>query len=73
MKLNTAPLNRRLIVTEIERDCRADFDKLNAMGILPGTEVTLVQKRPTFVFQVYHSRFAIDDLLAGKIHVNELA
>jgi Fe2+ transport system protein FeoA len=45
--------------------------KLLSMGILPGTELKVLQKKPTIVFEVYHSRFAIDNSLGEKVYVTK--
>ncbi len=43
--------------------------KIMAMGALPGASITLLQRFPSFVFQVGNSQFAVDKTLAGKIQV----
>lgn len=45
------------------------LEKIMAMGILPGMNITLIEKYPSFVFQVGHSQFAIDEDLAGAIYL----
>lgn len=45
------------------------LQKLLAMGALPGSFITLVQKFPSYVFQTGHSQFAIDKDLADDIYV----
>ena len=43
--------------------------KLMAMGALPGLQVTMVQKFPSYVFQIGQSQFAIDQQMAEGIYV----
>ncbi|MFV1957735.1 MAG: metal-dependent transcriptional regulator [bacterium] len=43
--------------------------KLMAMGILPGEEVDLERRFPSFVFNVGHSRYAVDEGMASAIFV----
>jgi len=43
--------------------------KLMALGALPGLRVTMIQKFPSYVFQVGHSQFAVDQEMAGGIYV----
>ena len=43
--------------------------KLMAMGILPGEEVGLERRFPSFVFNVGHSRYAVDEGMASAIFV----
>ncbi len=45
------------------------LQKIMAMGVLPGMAVTLIQKFPSYVFQVGQSQFAIDKELASCIYV----
>jgi ferrous iron transport protein A len=43
--------------------------KLIAMGVTPGTPITLEQRFPSFVIKAGHSRFAIDKQVARSIYV----
>lgn len=43
--------------------------QLVALGVLPGAEVTLLQRYPAFVMRIGHTEFAVDDQLARRIHV----
>lgn len=43
--------------------------KLLAMGILPGINICLIQKFPSYVFQLGQSQFAVDKELAECIFV----
>jgi len=43
--------------------------KLMSMGVLPGSEMTLIQKFPSYIFKVGHSQFAVDDQLARDIYI----
>jgi len=45
------------------------MQKLMSMGVLPGSQVTLMQKFPSYIFKVGHSQFAVDDTLAREIHI----
>jgi len=45
------------------------MQKLMSMGVLPGSQVTLMQKFPSYIFKVGHSQFAVDDMLAREIHI----
>jgi len=40
------------------------------MGILPGTHITVIQRFPSYVFQVGYSQFAVDRHLAEVIYVH---
>jgi DtxR family Mn-dependent transcriptional regulator len=43
--------------------------KLMAMGILPGEQITLERRYPSFVFNVGRSRYAVDEGMAEAIFV----
>lgn len=45
------------------------LEKLTAMGVLPGLSIQLISKRPTYLFKMGESQFAIDKKLAEKIQV----
>ncbi|RJR43187.1 MAG: hypothetical protein C4576_15165 [Desulfobacteraceae bacterium] len=45
------------------------LQKLMAMGALPGLRIAVIQKFPSYVFQLGHSQFAIDSELAEGIYV----
>ncbi len=47
-----------------------EIQKLMAMGILPGNQVKLIQRYPSYVFQMGYSQFTIDRDLAEKIYVH---
>mgnify|MGYP000353810316 CR=1 FL=1 len=47
----------------------AMLTKIMAMGALPGMSITLIQKFPSYVFQLGHSQFAVDRDLAEQIRV----
>ena len=49
------------------------LQKLMAMGVLPGVGLTLIQKFPSYVFQVGQSQFAIDKELAENIFIRTTA
>lgn len=48
------------------------LQKIIAMGALPKTKITLVQKFPSYVFQIGKTQFAIDEELAACIYVRRL-
>jgi len=45
------------------------LDKMLAMGILPGNDITLIQRSPSFVFKSGHSQFAVDEEIASEIFI----
>lgn len=45
------------------------LQKIMALGALPGSQIKLVQRFPSYVFQIGNSQFAVDKPLAKKIFV----
>jgi len=45
------------------------MQKLMSMGVLPGSQVNLMQTFPSYIFKVGNSQFAVDDSLAREIHI----
>ncbi len=48
---------------------RSRIQKLMAMGVCPGASLHLIQRRPSFVFQIGRSQFAVDEELARSIYI----
>lgn len=45
------------------------LQKLLTLGILPGVEVEMLQRLPTFVFRIGHSQMAVDREMAEGIYI----
>jgi DtxR family Mn-dependent transcriptional regulator len=45
------------------------LQKLMAMNVLPGVSITLLRHAPSYVFEVGHSQFAVDEEIAADIYV----
>ncbi|MBE0481360.1 MAG: FeoA domain-containing protein [Dehalococcoidia bacterium] len=45
------------------------LQKLMSMGILPGTPIRLLQRFPSYVFEIRNTQFAVDRELANAIYV----
>lgn len=56
-------------IAYIETREREKLQKLMAMGTLPGIPVKLLQKFPSYVFQMENSQFAVDEEIARIIHI----
>ncbi|MBI4114941.1 MAG: ferrous iron transport protein A, partial [Candidatus Omnitrophica bacterium] len=50
---------------------RHTMQKLIAIGALPETELTLIQRFPSYVLQIGRTQFCIDRELASSIHVKQ--
>ena len=62
-------LNQKGKVAYLQTKDHGQLKKLMAMGVLPGASISLIQKYPSFVFQLGQSQFAIDRQLAENIFV----
>ena len=56
-------------VVEIKTNDPSQLRKLIAMGLLPGTIVTLVRRAPVCVFRVGESEFACDESISRAVLV----
>lgn len=45
------------------------LEKLTAMGVLPGGNIKLVRRSPSFVFECGFSQFAVDENIAADVYV----
>ncbi len=59
----------RARVIRLDQPGSQETAHLVALGVLPGAEVTLLQRYPAFVMRIGHTEFAVDDQLARRIHV----
>ena len=62
-------VNQRGKITNINTHDHNKLKKIMAMGVLPGMTVILIQKFPSYVFQIGQSQFAVDKELADGIFV----
>ncbi|MHB9070214.1 MAG: metal-dependent transcriptional regulator [Sedimentisphaerales bacterium] len=62
-------VNQKAKVAYIHTRDRKKLEKIMAMGVLPGMAITLIQKFPSYVFQIGQSQFAVDKDLAEFIFV----
>jgi len=62
-------VNQKAKVAYVHTRDRKKLEKIMAMGVLPGMTITLIQKFPSYVFQIGQSQFAIDKDLAEFIFV----
>lgn len=56
-------------VAYLQAKDKDQMQKLISMGALPGVSIALLQKFPSYVFQIGQSQFAIDRELAQSIYV----
>ncbi len=58
-------------IAYIQTEDNQKLRKLMAMGVLPGTEIKMIQNFPTYVFQLGFSEFAVDSQMAREIFVRK--
>lgn len=51
----------------------ARLTRLISLGIIPGNEITLIQKKPSFVVKIDQTKLALDEKIAGEIFVRRKA
>lgn len=69
ISLNKLNLNKKAKVSHIKAEDKAMLQRIIAIGALPNTDIILIQKFPSFVFQIGKSQFAVDKELASCIYV----
>ena len=70
--LHRLPLNTRGEISHLDLKDENRLKKVMSIGALPGSEVTLLQKFPSYVFQIGLSQFSIDQEIASAIYVKPL-
>lgn len=71
--LTNLKVNQKGKVAYIHVKDHKKLQKLMAMGVLPAVTINLIQKFPSYVFQIGQSQFAIDKELAECIFVRTMA
>jgi Fe2+ transport system protein FeoA len=69
--LTLVPEGSTVRVAGLDRPESPATAHLVALGVLPGAELTLVQRYPAFVVRMGNAEFALDRELAGRIQVRE--
>ena len=71
LALTRLSVGDRAFVTGLAGDYAAPLAHLVAVGVVPGTELTLLQRYPAFVFRIGNTEFALDEGLARRIRVGK--
>ena len=69
MSLSAMHIGQSGTVKRIAEDDPVRLRKLLAMGVLPGTEIQLVQKGPAYVFRLGYTVYAVDASMADQVDV----
>ena len=69
MPLSDLEINKKARIAYLQTKDHSALQKIIAMGALPNTDIKLLQKFSSYVFQIGKSQFAIDKELASSIYV----
>ena len=69
MPLTAWEVNKKAKISYLRTQDHNILKRLIAMGALPNTEIILIQKFPSYVFQIGKSQFAVDKAIASCIYV----
>ena len=72
-RVTALPVGRPARVTGLAQLDTAPTARLMTLGILPGLEITVVQRSPAYIVRMGNSTFAMDEELAGRILGNDLS
>jgi Fe2+ transport system protein FeoA len=70
----SVPLHRlksgqRAQVVELKSDNPARLARLGALGLMPGSWIVVLQRKPALVLRVAETEISLDDAVAGEILV----
>jgi DtxR family Mn-dependent transcriptional regulator len=71
MPLAELATHKKAKITYLQTHNRDMLKKIIAMGALPKTDITLLQKSPSIVFKIGKSQFAVDKELASCIIIRQ--
>jgi DtxR family Mn-dependent transcriptional regulator len=69
VRLIELPLGTSGVVTAISATSEARLNRLAAYGIVPGSTVRLVARRPSVVLACGHTSIAVEDEIGREIYV----
>lgn len=67
--LSDLPVKDKGHIAYLQTKDKSQMQKLISIGAIPGVSIALLQKFPSYVFQIGQSQFAIDKELASSIYV----
>ncbi len=69
--LTELDIDKRAAVAYLQTKENSAMQKIMAIGALPGTDIWLTQRFPSYVIKIGRSQFAIDKELAAQIYVRK--
>ena len=70
--LTEVEIGRRARVAFIETQNYARLERLTAYGIIPGTQIKIVQRQPSLVISLDNTQLALDEAIAQHVFVKTL-
>ncbi|MCG3172733.1 MAG: hypothetical protein GMKNLPBB_00888 [Myxococcota bacterium] len=70
--LDQAPAGERLIVVSVDASRSGRIARLAGLGLVPGCELILRQRKPALVVDMGETTLALDELVARAIMVTPL-
>jgi DtxR family transcriptional regulator, Mn-dependent transcriptional regulator len=72
-RLSVLPAGATARVVVVATDLRDRAERLASLGISPGSEIELLQRKPAFVLRAGETQVAIDQEIARRIFVQRVA
>jgi Fe2+ transport system protein FeoA len=69
LPLHRVPSGQRVQVVELKSDNHARLARLGALGLMPGSWLVVLQRKPALVVRVGETEISLDDAVAGEILV----
>jgi ferrous iron transport protein A len=69
MSLSSVKTGKKGIVSGLRTIDPSLINKLMAMGIMPGIEIQLEQKFPSYIIKIGRTRATLDQETAGQIYI----
>jgi DtxR family Mn-dependent transcriptional regulator len=72
-RLSVLPPGATARVVMVAADLRDQAERLASLGVSPGSEIELLQRRPAFVLRAGETQVALDEEIARRIFVQRVA
>ena len=72
-RLSVLPAGATARVVVVATDLRDRAERLASLGISPGSEIELLQRKPAFILRAGETQVALDEQIARRIFVQRVA
>ena len=72
-RLSVLPTGATARVVVVATDLRDRAERLASLGISPGSEIELLQRKPAFILRAGETQVALDEQIARRIFVQRVA